>query len=119
MRVRFDDQSEAHRNVELEDAYLDCQETVQRIWNETPLLLRGTSLDSRRVSRLQRAANDVVDRWLDVMECVDQITKEHGGVLFFPDLKQSEWRVIMARVTMVNFLIDDYRRICGECGLSF
>ena len=111
-----DNQFEVYQDTPEVKAYMDCQDTVQRIWREAPRIL-GECYGSRKPD-LERLANNVVDYWLDVKEYIQKKAKEHGGVLYLPDLTESEWRKVLSLVDRVNLYIYGFLQICERYELT-
>ena len=110
-----DNQIEVYKDTPQVKAFMDCQETVQRIMEEAPRLYAeccGTLPD------LKRLVNNVVDYWLDVIVYIQQKAKERGGVLYLPDLNESEWQEVLHLVNKVNLFIYGLRQLCERYRLS-
>ena len=116
MSVR-DNQFEVYQKTPQVKAYMDCQETVLRIMEEAPRLAYECGSGSL-MPELERLVNNVVDYWLDVNKYTQQKAKERGGVLFLPDLNESEWQVVLHLVDKVNLFIYGLRQMCERYRLS-
>lgn len=111
-----DNQFEVYQETPQVKAFMDCQETVQRIKEEAPRL--ASECGGSLMPELKRLVNNVVDYWLDVMEYIQQKAKERGGVLYLPDLNESEWQVVLHLVDKVNLFIYGLRQMCKRYRLS-
>lgn len=109
-----DNQFEVYQDTPQVKAYMDCQETVQRIMKEAPRL----AFECGGLSDLIRLVNNVVDYWLDVNVYIQQKAKERGGVLYLPDLNESEWQEVLHLVDKVNLFIYGLRQLCERYRLS-
>lgn len=111
-----DNQFEVYQDTPEVKAYMDCQDTVQRIMEEAPRL--AGMLCGTMSSELERLVNNVVYYWLDVKEYIQQKAKERGGVLYLPDLNESEWRDVLSLIDKVNLFIYGLRQMCKRYGVS-